>query len=277
MDHGDIGARTRAWTAADVELVTCCVCNEAGELIYDLPPFALVRCPRCGLAFVSPRLRREALQEVYDDVGYFEGGVYGAQRSPAMVLQRIWTAGRLGLVRSALSRPEAGARMLEVGCGYGLFLAAAAERGYDVTGVELSHPASQHARSALGLRVHQGQLDGSELDGPYDVIAAWDTLEHVPDPVAFLRVARTLLADDGVIVFSTPYFSSLPARALRTRWWTLKPAEHIWHFTPRSHQLVFTRAGLAVTRILRNPLAAANVGRLDSLVGVARRLPDVRQ
>jgi len=94
------------------------------------------------------------------------------------------------------------------------------------------------------------------------------------DPVAFLRAARTLLEDDGVLVFSTPYISSLPARLLRTRWWTLKPTEHIWHFTPRSHQLVFARAGLVVTRILRNPLSVANFGRLDSLVGVARRLPD---
>ncbi|MBA2415323.1 MAG: class I SAM-dependent methyltransferase [Geodermatophilaceae bacterium] len=275
MAHGDRSACTREWTAADVEPVSCCVCHIDGDRVYDLPPFAVVRCPRCRLAFVSPRLRTEALQAVYDDVGYFEGGVYGSTWSPAMVLQRVWTAGRLGLIRAALSRPPAGTRMLEVGCGYGLFLAAARQRGYDVTGVELSRSASRHARDVLDLSVHQGQLDAAVLDGRYDVIAAWDTLEHVPDPVAFLRTARTLLADDGVLVFSTPYFSSLPARLLRTRWWTLKPTEHIWHFTPQSHHLVFARAGLAVTRILRNPLAPANFGRLDSLVGVARRIPDL--
>ncbi|MGI8693745.1 MAG: class I SAM-dependent methyltransferase [Geodermatophilaceae bacterium] len=272
---GNAGAPTRAWTAADVEPVTCCVCGEVGTPVYDLPPFGVVRCPRCRLTFVSPRLRTEALQEVYDDVGYFEGGVYGGHWSPAMVLQRTWTAGRLRLVRSALSRHGAGARMLEVGCGYGLFLAAAVEHGYDVTGVELSRSASEHARTVLRLNVHQGQLDDAVLDGPYDVIAAWDTLEHIPDPVAFLRTARELLADDGVLVFSTPYISSVPARLLRTRWWTLKPTEHIWHFTPRTQQLVFARAGLTVTRFLRNPLTMANFGRVDSLVGVARRLPDV--
>ncbi len=271
----DTGGRGQAWTAADVQPVTCCVCDETGDLVYDLPPFAVVRCPRCGLVFVSPRLRPDALQAVYDDVGYFDGGVYGADRSPAMVLQRRWTAGRLDVVRAALTRPEVGARMLEVGCGYGHFLAAAAGRGYDVTGVELSSSASRHACDVLDLRVHQGQLGEASLEGPYDVIAAWDTLEHVPDPVAFLRIARTLLAEDGVLAFSTPYFSSMPARLLRTRWWTLKPTEHIWHFTPQSHQLVFARAGLAVTHMRRNPLAAANFGRLDSLVGLARRLPDL--
>ena len=263
---------TPEWTAADVEAVTCCLCDQPGRLLYDLAPFALVRCPRCRLAFVSPRLRQEALQRVYDDVGYFEGGVYGADHSTAMRLQRTWTDGRLDL----LPPPSAGPRLLEVGCGYGLFLAAARDRGYDVAGVELSQPAARHAREAFGLAVEQGQLAEAKLSGRFDVITAWDTLEHVPDPVAFLRTARGLLADDGVLAFSTPYFSSLPARLLRTRWWTLKPAEHIWHYTPEHHRLVLARAGLVVTRIVRNPLARANLGRLDSLVGLARRLPDVR-
>lgn len=263
------GAPTRVWTAADVEPVTCCVCDEPGEPLYDVPPFGVVRCPRCRLAFVSPRLRSGSLQEVYDDVGYFEGGVYGEPDSAAMRLQRIWTRGRLDLIGA----PPPGGRLLEVGCGYGHFLAAAADRGWAVTGVELSRPAAAYARDRLGLDVAQGQLADADLDGGYDVVAAWDTLEHVPDPVAFLRVVGGLLAPDGLVAFSTPYFSSLPARLLRARWWTLKPAEHIWHFTPAHHRLVFARAGLQVTRLVRSPLAVANLARFDSLVGLARLRP----
>jgi len=266
--RGDTSAPT--WTDEDVEPVTCCMCHEPGEPLYAVPPFAVVRCPRCRLAFVSPRLRPTALQEVYDDVGYFDGGVYGEPRSLAMRLQRTWTRGRLAL----LPRRAAGARLLEVGCGYGHFLAAARDRGYTVAGVELSRSAAAHAGGRLGLDVRQGQLADAQLTGGFHVIAAWDTLEHVPDPVAFLRTARGLLAPDGVLAFSTPYFSSLPARLLRERWWTLKPAEHIWHFSPAHHRLVFARAGLAVTRIVRNPLSPANLGRLDSLVGLAHVLHD---
>lgn len=259
-------ALVRPWTDEDVEPVNCCVCDEPGEPLYALPPFAVVRCPRCRLVFVSPRLRPAALQEVYDDVGYFDGGVYGEQRSVAMRLQRTWTRGRLAL----LPRPAPGVKLLEIGCGYGHFLVAAREKGYAVAGVELSRPATAHARERFGLDVTPGQLAAAALPGGFDVIAAWDTLEHVPDPVAFLRTARDLLAPGGLLAFSTPYISSLPARLLRQRWWTLKPAEHIWHFTPAHHRLVFARAGLTVTRVVRNPLFPANLGRLDSLVGLAR-------
>ena len=264
------------WSRADVEEVRCCICDERGVEVHDLDPFALVRCPRCTLHFISPRLKPDALQHLYDDVAYFEGGVYGGQSdwSPAMALQRAWTAGRLRLIERTARRRPAGRRLLEVGCGYGLFLDAARDRGYEVSGVELSRTGAAHARDGLALDVHTSQLEDAPLEGPFDVICAWDTVEHVPDPVAFLRTVRSLLADDGLLVLSTPYVSSWPARVLGTRWWTLKPTEHIWHFSPETHALAAARAGLAVTRVVRSPLRLPNLTRLDSLVVTARRLPD---
>ena len=97
------------------------------------------------------------------------------------------------------------------------------------------------------------QLEDAPLIPGFDVVCAWDTVEHVPDPLSFWRTVRSQVADDGVVLFSTPYVSSLPARLLGTRWWTLKPTEHIWHFTPRTHALLLARAGLALTRVVRNP------------------------
>lgn len=259
------------WQRGDTEAVACCVCEREGRPLYDLDPFGVVRCPRCTLVFVSPRLRPEALLRLYEEPQYHQG-VYGepGRFSPSMFLQRQWTDGRLALAERELNRPVAGARLLEVGAGHGLFLAAARSRGYEVTGVELSATAAAYARQSLGLTVHSTQLADAPLEGRFDVVCAWDTLEHVPDPVGFWKAVRMLLADDGVALFSTPYFSSAPSRLLRRRWWTLKPTEHIWHFTPRTHRTVAERAGMRVTRTLLNPLSRANFSRLDSLVGVAR-------
>jgi 2-polyprenyl-3-methyl-5-hydroxy-6-metoxy-1,4-benzoquinol methylase len=274
------------WTAEDTEDVVCCLCRVPGTLVHDVAPFGVVRCPQCELVFISPRLRPEALQRLYDDASYFEGGVYGsgvstdaaapsteARFSPAMLLQRTWTAGRLALVDRERGGAAAGGRLLEVGAGYGLFLAAAREAGWTTSGVELSRTGAKHAQDTLGLDVFCGQLEDAPLTPGFDVVCAWDTVEHVPDPLSFWRTVRSQVADDGVVLFSTPYVSSLPARLLGARWWTLKPTEHIWHFTPRTHALLLARAGLALTRVVRSPLAPANAGRLDSLVGIARPIP----
>ncbi|MGI8721650.1 MAG: class I SAM-dependent methyltransferase [Geodermatophilaceae bacterium] len=260
------------FSAADTEQVRCCLCGDAGKPVYDLPPYGVRRCSNCTLVFVSPRLKSAALSRFYDQVDYFEGGVYGAQSrlSPAMVLQRVWTVGRLDRIARARGRRSVGGqRLLEFGSGYGLFLAAARDRGYQVEGVELSRPAVQ-ASTKQGLDVYCGQLVEASLTGPYDVICGWDTLEHVPDPLAVLRGIRELIADDGTVALSTPYFSSLPSQLLGQRWWTLKPAEHIWHYTPYTLRLLAARADLVVTTVIRSPLSPANLTRLDSLVVLLR-------
>lgn len=261
-----------AWSVADTEPVVCCVCGVTGEVVHRVPPFGVVRCPVCRLVFVSPRLTADALQRLYDEPAYFDDGVYGdrSRPSPAMLLQRTWTRGRLaGIVRRS---PPPG-RLLEIGSGYGLFLAAARDAGYAVRGVELSAAGVRVARAELGLNVFAGQLAGAAAE-PADVICFWDTLEHVPDPLAFLREVRSRLAPGGLVALSVPYVSSLPARVLGARWWTLKPEQHIWHFTPRTLTLVAARAGLVITDVVRSPLCTANVGRLDSLVAFGRALPD---
>jgi len=186
------------WTAEDTEHVVCCLCQVPGTLVHDVAPFGVVRCPQCELVFISPRLRPEALQQLYDDASYFEGGVYGsgvstdaaapsteARLSPAMLLQRTWTAGRLALVDRERGGAAAGRRLLEVGAGYGLFLAAAREAGWTTSGVELSRTGAKHAQDTLGLDVFCGQLEEAPLTPGFDVVCAWDTVEHVPDPLSF--------------------------------------------------------------------------------------------
>ena len=261
--------------AADTEEVTCCLCRVPGRPIHTLPPFGVVRCPICELVFVSPRLTSAELQRMYDEPAYFHGTVYGdpARRAPAMVLQRRWTGGRLAEINRR--RPPPG-RLLEIGSGYGYFLADARDAGYSVRGVELSGSGAAHARDRLGLDVFRGQLADAPVAGA-DVICFWDTLEHVPDPLEFLRTVRSRLADDGVFALSVPSYASIPARLLGGRWWTLKPEQHIWHFTPTTLRLVAARAGLVLRSVVRSPLRRANAGRMDSLVAFGRALPEMDQ
>jgi SAM-dependent methyltransferase len=265
--------RAQRWQVSDTEEVTCCLCDLTGTVLHRMPPLAAVRCPNCGLVFVSPRLSPAALQRLYDEPSYFEdGGVYGGhgRLNPAMALQRRWIAGRLEIIRQAVPPPAA---LLEIGTGYGLFLSAARDLGYKTWGVELSRTAATHARDTRGLDVYCGQVADAPDGDLADAVCFWDTLEHVPDPLAFLIDVRRRLAPDGTFALSVPYISSLPARLLGRRWWTLKPEQHIWHFTPATLTAVAARAGLRITRVSRSPLPAANLGRLDSLVALGRALP----
>ncbi|HSM02959.1 MAG TPA: class I SAM-dependent methyltransferase [Acidimicrobiia bacterium] len=273
--HGSSRRRTgpARWGLDDVppehlEDTVCFRCRVPGVKRWDLDPFALVDCPQCGQAFMSPRLNEAGRLALYGNARYFDDGVYRSTGAQAM--QRRWSAGRLDLIEHHLGERDE-PRIFEVGCAYGMFLEAARDRGFAVGGLEYSAVAADRASERLGVEIQVGEVTSLPATEDYDAVAFWDVIEHVPDPAAFLRAAAGLTRPGGVIAFSCPNFDSLPAKLLRTRWWTLKPHKHIWHFRKKDLRRMLAEAGLELTTIVTSPLRGANWVRLDSLVVVARK------
>ena len=249
------------------ENAVCFRCHVPGKLRWQLDQFALVTCPQCGQAFMSPRLNHEGRLALYGARAYFDSGVYKTEGAKG--LQRTWSEGRLDLIDAALGN-ERRTSLYEVGCAYGMFLEAAKARGYAVGGLEFSPVAAGVASERLGTTIEVGEV----VDLPpadYDVVTAWDTIEHVPDPHAFLVAAASLIRPGGIVAISCPRFDSLAARVCRTRWWTLKPHKHIWHFRRKDLRRLLTDVGLEEVRLVTNPFTAGNRWRADSLVLVARK------
>ncbi|HEV2786323.1 MAG TPA: methyltransferase domain-containing protein, partial [Solirubrobacteraceae bacterium] len=119
-----------------------------------------------------------------------------------------------------------GGRLLDVGCGYGVLLAEARTRGYEVLGLELAAAAVRHAREELGVTILDIPLEEfrPEAEERFDVIVLADVLEHLGDPVEAIDGCCDLLADGGVLCVVTPDPSSLTARLAGRRWWGYLPA-----------------------------------------------------
>lgn len=98
-----------------------------------------------------------------------------------------------------------GARMLDVGCGFGFGLDVGREMfGWEGIGLDPS-VAAVRGRAALGLDIRPGTLDDEfEPEDRFDVIFASEVLEHVPEPRAFLESVRGRLTDHGVFLMTTP-------------------------------------------------------------------------
>ncbi len=265
----------------DLEVARCFRCGGPGTLVFTVSPYGLRRCPTCDIAFISPRLDLGGRNALYDDAAYFEGSVYSGdggddEGGAATFWQQRWADGRLdtlaGYRRAGGSR--ATGRLLEVGCAYGLFAARAMARDWDVAAMDVSAAGVAHTAARLGIPVHRGLLDDAPFaPASFDAVVAWDVLEHVPDPATFVGRVHDLLVPGGTIALSLPNVDSLPARLLGRRWWTLRPEEHIWHLSPTTVTRTLRDAGFVRVAVTASPLAAGNLGRLDSMLVMATR-PD---
>jgi len=100
-----------------------------------------------------------------------------------------------------------GARVLDVGCGSGLFLAELEQRGAVVEGAELIDSNVLYARRNHGLTVHKRPLSSpfwNERHGAYDLVTLWDVVEHLDFPARNLREAAALLKPGGYLLLDTP-------------------------------------------------------------------------
>lgn len=154
-------------------------------------------------------------------------------------------------------------RILDLGCGTGLFLSVARRRGWEPFGVDESLEATNWARDHFGLDPWVQTFESFAGEGrQFDVITGWDVIEHSRDPVALLEVARECLAPGGFIALSTPNQRSIldvvaglmyrvTGKRLTSALEKFYIEQHFLYFTPDSFRACFERAGLEVVRIER--------------------------
>ncbi len=111
-----------------------------------------------------------------------------------------------GIVKRNL--PLRNAKVLDIGCGGGLFLSILRENGAEVVGIELSDSRAQYARSTHGLEIHKRPIESEfwqmTYAGYFDAVTLWDVIEHVNFPVKTLQAAAKVLQSGGLLLIDTP-------------------------------------------------------------------------
>jgi SAM-dependent methyltransferase len=235
---------------------TCRVCSAATTLLYPghgggPTPDAfmptnhrpgehgdLYQCRHCGTVQQPTLPSGEELHDLYrdmDDAAYLEEAE-GRRASAARLLDLI-------------GKYVSGGTLLDVGCGHGLLLDEARQRGYMTMGLDLSVTASAYARDVLALDVRSQSLESFVEEHPagsMNAIVLADVLEHVDDPIAAVDACQRLLAPRGALCIVTPDPSSPAARVAGRHWWGYVPAHTF--LLPRATLLELVSArGLVVS------------------------------
>jgi hypothetical protein len=146
---------------------------------------------------------------------------------------------------------HSGLKLLELGSAYGFFLDEASKY-FECLGIEVSMPAAEHSRRR-GHRVLDGILTERAVAqiGRVDVVALFDVVEHLADPVATFRLIDRCLNDNGVVVLTTGDVESLYAKVSGKSWRLMTPPQHTFFFSPRTLRAIFEKMNYKVEFVKR--------------------------
>jgi SAM-dependent methyltransferase len=242
--------KTWSTPVADEEkrLIPCALCGGGSfKKALDCEGFAYVRCGDCGLVQMNPQPSADGIARRYRDTfgaDYLSyelanEGAFLQLQLLALNDSRFWT-----LEKQLLIRGEAPA-LLDVGCATGALILRMRERGWRVTGVEIS-PSAEYARRERGLDVRGIPLEENHFpSASFDIVLASHLIEHLNDPGSFVREVKRILKSGGRLFITTPNIAGFQSRIFRGRWRSAI-FDHLYLFSVKTLTALLGGAGFQI-------------------------------
>lgn len=194
-----------------------------------------VQCNNCSFIFTNPQFTEEEYSLIYQNV---EG---------KKALEKVSNI-RYQKLRNYITKRKSGGTILDIGSGDGTFLSNLPQ-SFQFTGIE---PGAHFQNNTLenGI-IHSGNFSQISDDfketwtNHFDIITAWDLIEHIPDLNDFFSKVFLLLKNDGILFATLPNIESNIAKLCGSKW-NLLLLEHLWYFSPSTLNQIAQKHGLKV-------------------------------
>lgn len=267
----------------------CLLCGSEGAILYsDLQDrmfavagtWSLKQCSNqnCGLCWLDPAPIEEDLNLLYGD--YYTHETSEAEKNAVVKLRSFFYSGYLAaahipstILGLSKARKEIldmflhdvkPGKLLDVGCGSGIYLNRMRQLGWSATGLDFDAKAIENAKTKYGtaLTVMHTDLHGAKFaDNSFDAITMNHVIEHVPDPVGLLKEVWRVLQQRGRLVAATPNIRSFGHRKFRDSWRGLEPPRHLQVFSLPALRECARKAGFERVQV---KTTAANA---DTIIG----------
>ena len=171
-----------------MEEIACIFCNIwNAQVLIEENGYLGRKCANCGLIYISPRPRAEAVVELYEN----DNAQISADAHISLERRsRLYARHHLGILGKFAPQGS----LLEIGAGAGYFLAEARKRGYEPYAIEFNSAQAEFMRTDLEIPCEQTPLGADSFGGKaFDVIYHCDVMSHFYDPVAEFRRMRAAL------------------------------------------------------------------------------------
>lgn len=258
----------------DLKDISCPTCSSSSFVSFrtrdynrqvDDQEFVFYRCPNCNTQFLHP---------IPQDLGrYYPPEYYTIPTSVAELTLRAEVDRHKIDILTKYSSPG---RLCEIGpaCGYFSFLAKQA--GYSVEVIEMDSRCAHFLREVVGIPVANtvDAVSALETMAPYDVIALWHVVEHLPNPWPTLLAAFRRLLPGGILIVAAPNPEAFQFKIFGGRWTHVDAPRHVQLIPIKLLEQRLSEAGMALVHVTTSDPAAIGWNRFGwefTLKNFARR------
>lgn len=226
----------------------CTICKnkkfeKISPRVRDSTDHGIIKCRKCKHTQIQPIPTTEEDREFYDkDMQNKNINFYGSIKDHRRI-SLVDTSRRVFFVSKIV--PKKG-RILEIGSGHGFFVEAMNKKKYEIIGIEISSEKRAMAKKITKAKILDLDLNNTTVDiGRFDAIVMFHVLEHIADPISFLKKIKTHLRPRGKIIIEVPNCDDFQLelnKSYRDFYWQ---RAHIQYFNPKTLKKVLYMAGFS--------------------------------
>jgi 2-polyprenyl-3-methyl-5-hydroxy-6-metoxy-1,4-benzoquinol methylase len=225
------------------EDIRCCVCGnndpDQFNLIYKRENFDVVECNACSFYFIPPYYRKKIQYQQYKNEA-----VTQAIRSG-----NNWVKIQRHKLRFKLiQKYKASGSLFDLGAGWGHFMLAGNELGYQTYGIEISEQPFLYCKNDLKLNVDHIDFFKMDESKKFDIITMWDVLEHIDKADDFIEKCAKVNQLNGYLVLQVPQIDSYFAKKHKDKW-KMMGLDHVNYFSKKTITQLLSRYGYEVQTI----------------------------
>lgn len=223
--------------------------NKHGRHLLDSEDtFDVFSCLECGCIFLEKLDIDSEYYKKYYESGYYENTPGSLLSKLLNLLSSFLVYGKQRLILANLKKKDS-ILILDVGCGAGNFLLKLDAEKFIKNGVEINREGADMCRKR-GLEIYDRNLMDIDFENKkFDAITLWHVLEHLSHPVEMLKKIRTILFDEGVLIFEVPNTDSFGFKYGRENWFHLDSPRHLMLYNERSVARLCELSGFKVIGI----------------------------
>ncbi len=222
-------------------------------------------CVECEIGMTHPFPSDNELAKLYSSGNYrtSTGKRFG------IIIEFLIYLGRLKK-RGTINKFINPGKILDIGCGRGLFLDVMRRGGWSVIGTELNDETASYAIKTYNITIFSSDIIQQKLPtGSLDAININQVLEHLKNPGKVIEESGRLLRRGGVLIISVPDLRSPQFTIGKENWFLLDLPFHLFHFTEEGLCKLLEKNKFKIKYVKRFSLEISPFGWLQTLLNIS--------